>query len=294
MHYVFIHYSIFFLFYRNIIPTLTKMIYHLIPNVELIIYITFMYQRVALLFLSWLFLTFCAIAAEDQLPAKQLDWSFDGFTGTFDRQSIQRGFKVYKEVCSACHSLKRIAFRNLKEVGFSPEEVKSLAAGYQIADGPDDQGEMFMRPGKESDRFPLVFANDNAARAANGGALPPDMSLIVKARHDGANYIYSLLTGYQNAPEGVEMLPTQHYNPYFPGGKIAMPAPLLKEGQVEYADGTVATVEQMSKDVVNFLQWAAEPEMEERKRMGIGVMTFLAIFSFFFFFAYKNIWRRVK
>lgn len=233
-------------------------------------------------------------AEPKQLHPHQIDWPFDGPLGTFDRQSIQRGLKVYKEVCAACHSLKYVAFRNLRDIGLSEEEVRSLAASYQIKDGPDDQGEMFERPGKPSDYFPSPFPNENAARAANGGALPPDFSLLVKARHDGANYIHSLLIGYQDAPSGVELLPTQYYNPYFAGGKIAMPPPLTKDGQVEYPDGTVATIDQMSRDVVQFMQWAAEPEMETRKRMGIGAMLFMSLFTLFFYFAYKSIWSRIR
>jgi len=226
-----------------------------------------------------------------------MEWQFDGAFGTFDRQSIQRGFKVYKEVCSACHSLKRIAFRNLLEVGFSEAEVKSLAAGYSIADGPDDEGEMFERPGRASDYFPEPYANEKAARASNNnGALPPDLSLIIKARGDGANYVYSLLTGYSNPPSNFELGENMHYNPYFSGGgkQFSMIPPLLQTGQVEYTDGVEPTVDQMAQDVVHFLQWAAEPEMEARKRMGAAVMIFLTIFTGIFYWAYKRIWHRVK
>lgn len=230
----------------------------------------------------------------EQLHPQQIDWPFDGPFGTFDRQAVQRGLKVYKEVCSTCHSLKLVAFRNLQDIGFSEEEVKAFAAGYQIKDGPDDQGEMFERPGKPSDYFPSPYANDNAARAANNGALPPDFSLLVKARHDGANYIHALLNGYQDAPAGVELLPTQYYNPYFAGTKIAMPPPLTKDGQVEYSDGTNATIDQMSRDVVQFMQWAAEPEMEVRKRMGVSAMIFMSLFTLFFYYAYRSIWSRIK
>jgi ubiquinol-cytochrome c reductase cytochrome c1 subunit len=235
-----------------------------------------------------------AIAAEDHLPPKEIQWPFDGPFGTFDRQAAQRGLQVYKEVCSACHSLKRIAFRNLLDLGYSEEEIKSLAASYQILDGPDDQGEMFHRPGKPSDYFPSPFANDNAARASNNGALPPDFSLLVKARHDGPNYIHSLITGFEATPAGFDILPTQYYNPYFPGRKLSMPPPLTQDGQVKYEDGTNPTIDQMSRDVVQFMQWAAEPEMEQRKRMGISAIIYIALFTIIFFFAYKKIWKRVK
>lgn len=234
-----------------------------------------------------------AIASSgEQLPPKHVAWSFDGVTGHVDKQSAQRGFQVYKEVCSACHSLKRVAFRNLQALGFSEAETKALAAGYSIADGPDDMGEMFDRPGLPSDRFPLVYPNEQAARAAQNGALPPDLSLIIKARENGANYVYSILTGYKDAPEGVHVPEGLHYNPYFSTGNIAMAQP-ISDDQVSYEDGTEATQEQMAKDVVNFLQWAAEPEMEQRKQMGIKVLLFLAIFSLFMYVAKRKIWSKI-
>ena len=233
-----------------------------------------------------------AHASTDQKEPRRSDWSFDGMFGTVDKPSVQRGFQVYKEVCSACHGLKRVAFRNLQEVGFSEAEVKALASSYQIADGPNDDGDMFQRAGKASDYFPSPFANDNAARSAHNGAVPPDLSLIIKARHDGANYVFSLLTGYETAPADVHLSEGQHYNPYFPGGKLAMPAP-LSDGQVTYEDGTQASVEQMSRDVVNFLQWAAEPEMQARKQTGLKVLIYLAIFTVFAYIAKRNIWRKL-
>lgn len=229
-------------------------------------------------------------------PPKQMQWHFDGIFGSFDRESAQRGFQIYKEVCAACHSLKRVAFRNLQDLGFSEAEIKSLAAGYSIKDGPNDEGEMFERPGLPSDRLPAPYDNDNAARASNNGALPPDLSLIIKARHDGANYVYSLLTGFTTPPEGFVVGQNMHYNPYFAAGghQLAMTPPLIKEGQVEYSDGTKATIDQMSHDVVNFLQWAAEPEMESRKALGIKMVLFCFIFTVVMFLAYKRIWRNVK
>lgn len=242
---------------------------------------------------------FCIAAAsavwassDGQKPPKHIDWAFDGIFGKVDKQSAQRGLQVYKEVCAACHGLQRIAFRNLTEIGFTEAEVKALAASYQVKDGPNDDGEMFERPGKPSDYFPSPYANEQAARAAQNGAYPPDLSLIIKARHDGGNYLYSLLTGYGNAPSDMHMGDGMSYNPYFPGGQIAMPAP-LSDGRVDYSDGTNADVDQMSRDVVTFLQWAAEPEMEARKQMGIKVLVFLAIFTVFAYLAKRNIWRRV-
>lgn len=232
----------------------------------------------------------------DVMHPKKMHWSFDGALGTFDRASIQRGFKVYKEVCAACHSVKHLYFRNLEEIGFSQEEVKSLAASYMVKDGPNDEGEYFERPGKPFDRIPGPYANDQAARASNNGALPPDLSLITKARFDGPNYVYSLLTGFEPAPEGFIVGENMHYNPYFAAGgkQLAMTPPLISDGQVEYSDGTKATIDQMAKDVTNFLQWAAEPEMEARKSIGLKTMIFTAVFTFIFYIAYKRIWRNVK
>lgn len=233
-----------------------------------------------------------AHAAGDQKHPKEVDWQFDGMFGTVDRASAQRGLQVYKEVCASCHALSHVAYRNLQSLGFSEGEVKTIAAGATVADGPNDEGEMFERPGLPSDRFVAPFANEKAARAANGGAYPPDLSLIIKARHDGANYLYSLMTGYEDAPEGHEPAPGQYYNPYFPGGFLAMPAPLSND-LITYQDGTNASTEQMAKDVVNFLQWAAEPEMEQRKRMGIKVLVFLALMTVLFYIAKKRVWNDV-
>lgn len=234
------------------------------------------------------------IASTDNLAPKKMKWSFDGMLGTFDRTSIQRGFQVYKEVCSACHSLHLVAFRNLKEVGFSEAEVKEIAKNYSIPDGPNDAGEMFERPGILSDRFTGPYANEKAARAANNGAFPPDLSLMIRARENGANYVYSLLTGFdQTPPKGMNIQDGMHYNPYFPGMQIAM-APPLSEGMVTYTDGTKATVDQMARDVVNFLQWTADPKMEKRKSTGIKVLLFLMIFTGLFIVAKKRIWTKVK
>jgi ubiquinol-cytochrome c reductase cytochrome c1 subunit len=233
------------------------------------------------------------IASSDSLKPKKLKWGFEGMLGTFDRSSVQRGFQVYKEVCSACHSLNLVAFRNLKEIGFSEGEVKEIAKGYNIPDGPNDEGEMFERPGILTDRFPAPYANEKAGRAANNGAFPPDLSLIVRARENGANYLYSLLTGFNEAaPAYLKIQDNMHYNPYFPGMQIAMAAPLT-DGIVQYTDGTNATIDQMAKDVVNFLQWTADPKMEKRKSMGIKVLFFLAIFTGLFIVAKKRVWKNI-
>lgn len=205
-------------------------------------------------------------------------WPHQGIFGTYDRAALQRGFQVYKEVCASCHSMHLLSYRNLQALGYSPEQVKALAAEYSVTDGPDDDGEMFDRPGRPSDRFVSPFKNEKAARAANGGALPPDLSLIVKARHGNEDYIFGLLTGYAQAPADFHVNEGMHYNKYFAGHQIAMPQP-LNEGQVTYADGTTASVEQMSSDVTEFLAWASEPHMEERKGMGIKVVIFMAVFA---------------
>lgn len=234
-------------------------------------------------------------AAGDAHYPKQVDWPFDGMFGKFDRQAAQRGLQVYKEVCASCHSLKRVAFRSLADLGFSEEEIKSLAASYTVTDGPDDYGDMFERPATPSDKFVPPYPNENAARAANGGAYPPDLSLIVKARLDGANYMYSVLTGYERKSEDIDMQVGEgmYYNAYFPNKQIRMPNPLMDE-LVEYQDGTPATVDQMARDVTIFLQWAAEPEMEERKKMGITVLIFLLIITILFYGAKKTTWSRAK
>jgi ubiquinol-cytochrome c reductase cytochrome c1 subunit len=239
-----------------------------------------------------LFATSAMAAGDAKHPHKE-HWSFDGVFGTFDKPSIQRGLQVYREVCAACHGMKRVPFRRLTEVGFSEAEVKALAAEYTVIDGPNDEGDLFERPGKPSDKFPSPYANENQARSLNNGAYPPDLSLIIKARHDGANYVHALLTGYEDAPADVELLAGQYYNPYMSGGKIAMPTPIMND-HVEYQDGTEASMEQISKDVVNFMHWAAEPEMEQRKQMGIRVMIFLFIMTVLFYVAMKRVWANLK
>ncbi|CAM9633507.1 unnamed protein product [Phaeothamnion confervicola] len=193
---------------------------------------------------------------------------------SFDYAAIRRGFQVYREVCATCHSVNRIAFRNLVGVTHTEEQMKKIAAEYDVEDGPNDEGEMFDRPAKLSDRIPGPYKNDEAGRAANNGALPPDLSLMVKARHAGIDYVFALLTGYVEPPAGKALLAGLHYNPYFPGAAIAMPPPLT-DGQVEYEDGTAATAAQMAKDVSTFLAWTSEPEHDERKKMGIKWMSAL-------------------
>lgn len=248
-------------------------------------------MRTLILVVFALFMAAPALASTaDTTPPRQMAWPFNGIFGTVDRQSAQRGLQVYREVCSSCHGLTRVAFRSLSGIGFPQAEIKAMAAEYTIKDGPNDDGDMFDRPGMPSDKFTAPFANEKAARAVNGGAYPLDLSLIVKARPDGANYVYSLLTGYAEAPASVHMGEGLNYNPYFVGGQIAMPAP-LSDSQVTYSDGTPATVDQMARDVVTFLQWTAEPEMEMRKGMGVKVMIFLFFTTVLLYIAKRRVWR---
>jgi ubiquinol-cytochrome c reductase cytochrome c1 subunit len=237
---------------------------------------------------------FAGIArAQEEAPSPpRQQWSFEGVFGTYDRAALQRGFQVYKEVCAACHPVKHLFFRDLTEIGYSEDEVKGIAAQVQVTDGPNDSGEMFQRPGRPSDPIPGPFPNDQAARAANNGALPPDLSLIVKSRDGGPDYVYAILNGFKDAPAGVKVLDGMYYNEYFTGHQIKMPPPLSPE-QVKYADGTPATVPQMAHDVVTFLNWAAEPTLEERHRIGFKVILFLIIATGVFYAAKRKIWSRV-
>ena len=236
-------------------------------------------------------------AHEAKHPAK-LDWTWDGPFGHFDRQQLQRGYQVYKEVCAACHAMHLVSFRNLAQHGgpeFSEAQMKAIAASFQIK-ALDDKGEEIQRPGTPADRFPSPYPNELAARAANNNAYPPDLSVIAKARHGGADYLVALLTGYSDPPADFQLLPGLSYNPYFAGHQIAMPAPLASDGQVTYApnaDNPEATKLQMAKDVAAFLTWAAEPKMEERKSMGVKVIIFLVLLSALLYLAYRRLWRDV-
>ena len=236
-----------------------------------------------------------AISAE-KVEYLKTDWSFKGLFGKFDRASLQRGYQVYTEVCAACHSMKYLSYRNLSEKGgpeFSVAQAKAIAASFEVTDGPNADGEMFQRPGKLSDKFVMPYENVKAAEAANGGAYPPDMSVLVKARGGGVDYIYSLLQGYEEAPSGMILDEGVHYNKYMYGNKIKMSAP-LSDGIIEYSDGTNPSVEQMSKDVTTFLMWAAEPSLEARHQMGFKAIVYLIILTILVYFSMKRIWSRVK
>ncbi|SIN90631.1 ubiquinol-cytochrome c reductase cytochrome c1 subunit [Parasphingorhabdus marina DSM 22363] len=268
---------------------------------------------VGLFFTGWLLVSFVlgakefitnppekAVYYDYHLDPKEVSFASDGPLGKFDRQQLQRGFQVYKEVCAACHSLRLVAFRNLAELGYNEDEVKAIAANW-IIETPDIDpatGEMSTRPSLPADKFPMPFANDVAAAAANNNAIPPDLSLITKARTGGAPYIYSLLTGYQEAPgdlpDAAKPGPGLHYNPYFANLNLAMAQPIIADDQVAYSDGTSATIDQMSKDVTAFLVWTAEPKLEERNQTGWAVIAFLIIATILAFMSYKSIWADVK
>ena len=232
-----------------------------------------------------------ASSTEAKKPEK-IVWPFDGMQGKVDKQAAQRGFQVYSQVCSACHSLDMVTYRSLEKLGFSEAEVKAIASQKQVED-ENDSGERYMRPAKPFDHLVAPYANEKASRAANNGAYPPDLSLIVKAREEGPDYVHSLLTGFSNPPANVTPVSGKYYDPYFQGHWISMPPP-LQEGSVSYQDDTKATVDQMARDVVVFLQWAAEPEMEDRHEMGIKVLIFLALFTGVMYAAKKRIWAKIK
>ena len=253
-----------------------------------------------------LFLSAPALAAVgDPRAPKDVRWSFEKPFGHYDIAEVQRGFQVYKEVCSACHSLERVSFHDLitpredptSGIGFSEAQAKAIAAGYKVPAGPNDKGQTvdangtpLTKPGALADHFPSPFANEEAARAANSGALPPDLSLIVKARAGGPQYVYSIVTGFhEKPPAGFTVLANKYYNPYFDGWNISMPPPLAA-GQVTFSDGTPSDLDHEARAVVAFLSWASEPKMEERKQVGFGVIAFLILLSVLLFFSYRRIW----
>eukprot|EP01087_Luapelamoeba_hula_P014099 TRINITY_DN407_c0_g1_i1.p1 TRINITY_DN407_c0_g1~~TRINITY_DN407_c0_g1_i1.p1 ORF type:complete len:292 (-),score=48.92 TRINITY_DN407_c0_g1_i1:283-1158(-) len=221
-------------------------------------------------------LALSTVHADDALHAPAYPWSHSKPWQSFDHASIRRGHQVYSEVCSACHSVSLLAYRNLVDVAYTEDEAKEWAAKVEVEDGPDEEGEMFTRPGKLADYMPKAYKNEAAARAANNGAYPPDLSLMVKARPGAENYLFQLITGYREKPAGVKVREGLHWNPYFAGGAIAMPPPLMPD-MLEYEDGTPATVSQMAKDVTTFLCWAAEPEHDDRKKMGMKALFILTL-----------------
>jgi ubiquinol-cytochrome c reductase cytochrome c1 subunit len=242
---------------------------------------------------------FIAASPYEEIEIPRQDWSFTGFFGKFDQAQLKRGFHIYKDVCSACHSMNLASYRNLEQIGFSEDEVKDIAASVQVTDGPNDAGDMFERPGKPSDRFKAPFANEQAARAANNGALPPDMSLLARSRagkgftgYEGADYIHAILTGYKEAPSGFKLGDGMNYNEYFKGHQIAMPQPLT-DGAVEFADGAPNDLDHEAKDVAAFLTWIGEPNLEARHLTGLKVVLFLVVFTLLFYAAKRKIWSRI-
>jgi ubiquinol-cytochrome c reductase cytochrome c1 subunit len=257
------------------------------------------------------------VSQPTEFPIKKPElqkWSFAGPFGKFDTAQLQRGYQVYKEVCANCHSMKYMAFRNLGQEGgphFAADEVAALAASVQVTDGPNDAGDMFQRPGKPSDNFPSPFANTQAAAAANGGAPPPDLSVMAKARgvergvlwavvdfftqyqEGGPDYIHALLTGFQDPPAGVTVPEGTYYNPYFLNAASTHMAPPLKDGLVAYTDGAPQTIDQYARDVSSFLMWTAEPHLVERKRIGFEVIIFLVVFAGLMYFTKKRVWEKV-
>lgn len=233
------------------------------------------------------------VRAELALHAPQLPWSHGGYLDSLDHGSVRRGYMVYKQVCAACHSMRFLAYRNLVDVTHTEDEAKALAEEEQVEDGPAENGEMFLRPGKLSDYFPKPFANDAAAAYANNGAIPPDLSFIALARHGGEDYIYHLLNGYTDAPAGINLQEGQYFNPYFAGGAIGMAPPLYNE-IIEYEDGTPATQSQLSMDVCVFLVWAASPEHDMRKRMAIKIWLSLAMLAGFSYYIKRHKWTVIK
>jgi len=236
------------------------------------------------------------INSAEKVELMKTDWTFKGLLGKFDRASLQRGYQVYTEVCAACHSMKYISYRNLMEKGgpeFSEAQVKAIAASFEVTDGPNADGEMFSRPARLSDKFPMPYPNEKAAQAANGGAYPPDMSVLAKARKGGVDYLYSVLLGYEDPPAGVTLDEGVYYNKFMYGNKIKMPK-VLEDDLIEYSDGTPVTEEQMAKDVVTFLMWSAEPHLETRHKMGFRAIIYLIILTVLVYFSMKKIWSRIE
>ncbi len=254
-----------------------------------------LYFKTFLALLAFFIISFTNGNSAEKVKLLKQDWSFKGITGKFDRAALQRGYQVYTEVCASCHSMRLLSYRNLGEEGgpeFSVEQVKAIAANFEIEDGPNEEGEMFMRPGRPSDKFVSPYKNTQAAKAANGGAYPPDMSVLVKSRKGGADYIYSILMGYEDPPSDFKLDEGVYYNKYMEGKKIKMSNP-LSEGVVTYADGTKATEAQMAKDITTFLTWSAEPHLEARHKTGVRVIIFLIVLTVLVYLSMQRLWSRI-
>ena len=249
-------------------------------------------MRIIFLILIFLFLNFNVLASGSGNDLPKHNWSFKGLTGTFDQSAVQRGFKVYREVCSGCHSMSLLYYRDLIDIGFSDEEVKAIAAEYTVIDGPNEEGEMFERPAKPSDRFVPPFSNEQEARISNNGSYPPDLSVITKAKKHGPDYIFNLLLGYTEPPVDFELGEGMYYNKWKEGHQISMAQP-LDEGYVDYDDGTENTLPQLAEDITIFLVWSAEPELEERKKLGIKVILFFIVLGSIVFIVKNRLWREI-
>ena len=249
-------------------------------------------MRIIFFVLIFLFSNFNVLASGSGNDLPKHNWSFKGLTGTFDKPAIQRGFKVYREVCSGCHSMSLLYYRDLIDIGFSDEEVKAIAAEYTVIDGPNEEGEMFERPAKPSDRFVLPFSNQQEARISNNGSYPPDLSVITKAKKHGPDYIFNLLLGYTEPPVDFELGEGMYYNKWKEGHQISMAQP-LDEGYVDYDDGTENTLPQLAEDITTFLVWSAEPELEERKKLGIKVILFFIVLGSIVFIVKNRLWREI-
>ena len=231
--------------------------------------------------------------AEEAMSLKKQNWSFEGIFGRYDNSTLQRGLQIYQEVCSVCHGMKRLRFRELRDLGFTDDQIKQYAKTFEILDGPNELGEMFLRPGEPSDTFVSPYKNKEEAKASFGGSYPPDLSLLTKAIKNGPDYIYSLLTGYEDPPKEFKLTDGLYYNPYYDGKVIAMPPPLY-DNAIEYIDGTNASLDQLSYDIVHFLNWAAEPKLQQRKSLGLKVLLFLIVLTLLLYVTMKEIWSRIE
>ena len=249
-------------------------------------------MRIIFFVLIFLFSNFNVLASGSGNDLPKHNWSFKGLTGTFDKSAVQRGFKVYREVCSGCHSMSLLYYRDLIDIGFSDEEVKAIAAEYTVIDGPNEEGEMFERPAKPSDRFVPPFSNEQEARISNNGSYPPDLSVITKAKKHGPDYIFNLLLGYTEPPVDFELGEGMYYNKWKEGHQISMAQP-LDEGYVDYDDGTENTLPQLAEDITTFLVWSAEPELEARKKLGIKVILFFIVLGSIVFIVKNRLWREI-
>ena len=231
--------------------------------------------------------------AEEAMSLKKQNWSFEGIFGRYDNSTLQRGLQIYQEVCSACHGMKRLRFRELRDLGFTDGQIKIYAETFEILDGPNELGEMFLRPGEPSDTFVSPYKNKEEAKTTFNGAYPPDLSLLTKTMKNGPDYIYSLLTGYEDPPKEFKLTDGLYYNPYYDGKVIAMPPPLY-DNAIEYIDGTNASLDQLSYDIVHFLNWAAEPKLQQRKSLGLKVLLFLIVLTLLLYVTMKEIWSRIE